>query len=194
MGNLRSVLKAFERINKNAIISKEKEKIDKAKKLVLPGVGHFKKGMENLNELGLIEILNKKVVLEKAPILGICLGMQLMTNFSEEGDTKGLGWIQAKTIKFRYPDNHIKIPHIGWNNLIKKKNHIVIDSLEKNNLFYFVHSYYVVCEKTEDILLTTNYGVEFVSAFQKENIIGMQFHPEKSHKNGLKILKNFSEL
>ncbi len=194
MGNLRSVLKAFERNNLKATVSDKISDLEKSKKIVLPGVGHFKKGKENLDNLGLSDILNHKVKNDKTPILGICLGMQLMTMFSEEGNKEGLGWIDAKTIRFKFPDNKTKIPHMGWNNIVKKKKHTILDSINSNDLFYFVHSYHVICNKSEDVLSKSHYGFEFVSSFQKENIIGIQFHPEKSHDNGLKILKSFATL
>ena len=193
MGNLHSVLKAFRRSGAEAIISSNKKVVEKANKLVLPGIGHFKRGMENLEKLGLIEILNKKVLEEKTHILGICLGMELFTKFSEEGNVRGLGWFNANTIKFNL-DNKLRIPHMGWNNLKIKKKHKIFSNIREGNNFYFVHSYYVNCKNKEDILATTIYGKEFVSAIQKDNIFGVQFHPEKSHSSGLTIIKNFINL
>ena len=193
MGNLRSVLKAFERLSVDVIVSSAKDEINKASKIVLPGVGHFERGVQRLYNLDLVEILNRKVINENIPVLGICLGMQLMTNFSEEGSGNGLSWIDAKTVRFNFHNNYIKVPHTGWNNIIEKKDHSILNGLNNMNLYYFTHSYYVVCNSSEDILTTTSYGVDFVSSFQKENIIGMQFHPEKSHEAGLQILKNFAE-
>jgi len=192
MGNLHSVLKAFRRIGADAIVSSKGEDIQKAEKLVLPGVGHFKKGMENLEKRGLIEILNKKIIGEKTPILGICLGMQLFTKFSEEGDAGGLGWIDARTIKFNLGDK-FRVPHMGWNNIKIEKDNKIFSNLNKEDYFYFVHSFHVNCKNKEDILSITEYGKKFISAIQKENIIGVQFHPEKSHDAGLEILKNFAE-
>ena len=192
MGNLHSVLKAFRRIGADAIVSSKGEDIQKAEKLVLPGVGHFKKGMENLEKRGLIEILNKKIIGEKTQILGICLGMQLFTKFSEEGDAGGLGWIDARTIKFNLGDK-FRVPHMGWNNIKIEKDNKIFSNLNKEDYFYFVHSFHVNCKNKEDILSITEYGKKFISAIQKENIIGVQFHPEKSHDAGLEILKNFAE-
>lgn len=190
MGNLHSVLKAFKRINSDVIISSDINEIKKADKLILPGVGHFKNGMKKLKEKNLIGVLNDMVLKEKKPILGICLGVQLFTKHSEEGDVDGLGWIDAKTVKFK--DSKFKIPHMGWNDLNIKKNSVLFDGINNENNFYFVHSYYLDCKDQGDVLATTSYSKEFVSAIQKENIFGVQFHPEKSHSYGLQILKNFA--
>jgi glutamine amidotransferase len=188
MGNINSVLKALKRIGYKAIASSKKEDIESADRLILPGVGHFKKGMENLRKLDLIEILNKKVIKEKTPILGICLGMQLLTNRSEEGCVAGFGWIKGDTVKFRI-DKKFKIPHIGWNNIkIEKENPIFSEEADQ---FYFAHSFHVIPKNEENILLSTDYGGKFVSGMQKENILGVQFHPEKSHESGLEIIKKF---
>ncbi len=193
MGNLRSIGKAFERLNIKSIISSKKEDIEKADKLILPGVGHFGNGMRNLHDLDIIETLFKKVTIDKVPILGICLGLQLFTKFSEEGNVKGLGLIDGETIRFDFKDkiDNLKIPHMGWNSIqIKKENKLVESAREE--LFYFVHSYHIICHDKNDILTSTTYGYEFTSGIQKDNIYGTQFHPEKSHSTGLKILQNFS--
>jgi glutamine amidotransferase len=194
MGNLRSVQKAFQRLNCPVLISRNINDIENANKLVLPGVGHFVNGMNKLKDFNLIEILNYKVIEKKTPILGICLGMQLMTLFSEEGNIKGLGWINAETIKFKFPHimniKYYKIPHMGWNNIeIKKTN--IFSSITNEDYFYFVHSYYVKCNNTEDVLFQTNYNIDFHSGFINRNVIGVQFHPEKSHSAGLKLINNF---
>jgi imidazole glycerol-phosphate synthase subunit HisH len=190
MGNLRSVQKAFNRIGCNAVISSSETDILNAGKLILPGVGHFKMGMEKLKEAGLVNLLNKKIIEDKIPVLGICLGMQLMTKFSEEGNIEGLGWIDAQTLRFKAENKNIKIPHMGWNSLSVKEN-ILFNGLKNDDTFYFVHSYYVKCNKQENVLSTTNYGIEFHSGISSENITGVQFHPEKSHSKGLLLLKNF---
>ncbi len=195
MGNLWSVLKAFKRINADAIVSSKIEDIKNAGKLILPGVGHFRNGMDKLRKLNLIDVLNEKVLSQKTPILGICLGVQLFTKHSEEGDCEGLGWLDGKTIRFNFDKSNsiYKIPHMGWNNIKPEKDCVLFDGLEKDALFYFVHSFHVCPDKKDDIASTTEYNVRFVSSVQKDNIYGTQFHPEKSHKNGLKILKNFVE-
>lgn len=193
MSNIYSVLKAFKRINIPVIVSSDKGDIEKADKLVLPGVGHFKKAMERINDLGIREILDKKVLVEKTPFLGICLGMQLLTEHSEEGDVEGLGYIKGKTIRLSLPEN-FKVPHIGWNTLNIKKQGKLFESLNNLDEFYFVHSYHVVCEDEADVLSTTEYGKEFISSISRGNIFATQFHPEKSHADGLEILKNFAEI
>jgi len=193
MGNLRSVQKAFERVGADAIISNNHEVIKKASKIVLPGVGSFKDGMENLDKLDLIAILNEEVIAKKKPFLGICLGMQLLSKKGyENGETKGLSWINAEVIKFDFTnyEKKLKIPHVGWNNVKYKNKNILFDNIVDNSDFYFVHSYYF--NTTENIITsTTDYGFDFTSSIQKDNIYAFQFHPEKSQNVGLKLLENF---
>ena len=195
MGNLRSILNKLQRMDVKAIISSKVEDIEKAEKLILPGVGSFATGMDNLEKYDLIPILNKKVIKEKKPILGICLGMQLVTKRSEEGNADGLGWIDAETKKFDFGRKNIglKIPHMGWNSIDIRRDSLLLKDIFINSTFYFVHSYHVCCNGTNSIVATTNYGYDFTSVIQKENIFGTQFHPEKSHKNGIRLLKNFVE-
>lgn len=195
MGNLRSVQKAFEKIGCSAIISNDKETIQNATKLVLPGVGAFKDGMKHLNELNLIEILNQKVLVEQTPLLGICLGMQLLSKKSyEHGETEGLGWIDAEVVRFEFDIPKLKVPHIGWNEVIfQDKNNVLFTNIANHKDFYFVHSYYF--KQNEDVTIaTTDYGFEFTSAVNKNNIFATQFHPEKSQTAGLQLLQNFLEL
>ena len=149
--------------------------------------------MNSLRQRGLIDILNQKVVKDKTPILGICLGMQIFGNESEEGKMKGLGWIAAKTVRFQLGSNGYKIPHMGWNTVEVRKEPGIFAGLDEPR-FYFVHSYHMVCEHEEDVLTTTFYGYDFVSAVHHENIWGTQFHPEKSHKYGMKLFNNFAGL
>ena len=191
MGNIGSIMNMIKKAGGNAVCSSDTNVIKNAEKLILPGVGAFDKGMNNLKELGIIELLDKKVIEEKTPVLGICLGMQLMTKKSEEGELNGLGWINAETKRFVFNDKSLKIPHMGWDNITIQKQDMIFEETEENQRFYFVHSYYVDCYETNDILCKTNYGREFVSGFRKNNIFGFQFHPEKSHKYGLKLIKNF---
>ncbi|MFA6922806.1 MAG: imidazole glycerol phosphate synthase subunit HisH [Bacteroidales bacterium] len=194
MGNLRSVLNKFNKIGTKAVISSKVDDIKNASRLVLPGVGHFANGMKNLKELGLLHALNEKVLNEKIPVIGICLGMQLLTEFSEEGNVDGLNWIKGKTIRFNLKSAKLKVPHMGWNSIIKKKENILLKNILDDSMFYFVHSYHVVCSNESDALTTTDYGYNFVSSLQSENIYGTQFHPEKSHEYGLQLLKNFTEI
>lgn len=194
-GNVNSILNMLKKIGVDAEISGDVRRIEEADKIILPGVGSFDFGMKNLQKSGLTAVLNKKVLQQKTPILGICLGMQLMTRKSEEGALSGFGWIDAETKRFRSEGSMegMKIPHMGWNTVrVCKGNSIIPD--KRDLRFYFVHSYHVVCSKNEDVLTVTSYGPEFVSAFKKENIIGMQFHPEKSHKFGMEVMSNFSRL
>lgn len=194
MGNIGSIINMFKKLGIDSICTNDKDKIKSAEKLLLPGVGHFKNGMKELEKSGLIELLNFKVLEEKTPILGICLGMQLMTNFSEEGNCKGLGWVDSEVKKISFDDPSLKIPHMGWNKVKLNKEHQLLNNLEEDSRFYFVHSYAVKCNCESDILTYTHYGNDFVSSFQKENILGVQFHPEKSHKFGMQLLKNFANI
>ena len=193
MGNLRSVQKAFERLGASVEITTSREDIAAAQKLILPGVGHFAQGMQALTQKGLDKTIRHAVNDNQVPVLGICLGMQLLTNYSEEGDVLGLGLVDAKTRKFKNFAG-LKIPHMGWNRLFPKKQSKLLDGISMEEYFYFVHSYFVTCEDSKDVLAQTKYGNNIVSAFQHKNIYGCQFHPEKSHDAGLKILKNFAEL
>jgi len=194
MGNLESIKNMLKRVGSDSVISHDILDIEKADKLILPGVGAFDNAMKNINDIGLLSVINKKVIKDKTPILGICLGMQLMTKSSEEGKMQGLGWINAKTVKFKFnQDSQLKIPHMGWNTLkIEKQSKIFGDMYNQENKFYFVHSYHVICNDKEDVLTTTSYGYDFTSSIEKNNIIGVQFHPEKSHKFGMQLLKNFT--
>ncbi len=175
-------------------IGSTSEHIAKATKLILPGVGHFKSGMNSLNDNNIRESLIKKVFDEKTPILGICLGMQLLTNVSEEGNMAGLGWIDSDTKRFDFNNqlnNKLKIPHVGWSKIYRKKDSLLLKDIPDDHKFYFTHSYYVVCNNESNVVATTKYGLEFPSIIQKDNIYGTQFHPEKSHKTGFQAVINF---
>jgi len=194
LGNTGSILNMLKKIGEDVIIASDAATIAKAEKLILSGVGAFDSGMRGLMELGIIELLSKKVIEQKTPVLGICLGMQLFAKKSSEGCLPGLGWLNAEAVKFRLSDNDgaLKVPHMGWNGIRQKKQSYLLDDMYDNTRFYFVHSYHLACNDRDDILATTQYGVQFVSAVQKDNIVGVQFHPEKSHKYGLKLLANFA--
>ena len=194
MGNIGSILNMLKKIDAEGIISSDPDEIKRADKLILPGVGSFDRGIRNLTDSGLIPILESKVIKERTPILGICLGMQLFSKRSEEGVLDGLGWIDAEVKRFSFENNKLKIPHMGWNSVTVLKQDNLLRDMPEQSRFYFVHSYYLVCKDEKDALLTTDYGHSFTSAVKKDNIIGVQFHPEKSHKFGMKLLKNFSEL
>lgn len=193
LGNLGSIKNMLKKIGYDSVITSDPELIRSASKLILPGVGAFDQGMKNLEERGLIPLLNQKVVEEKTPILGICLGMQLFTNKSEEGTLPGLAWVDAETIKFNSTktDKKFPIPHMGWEYVSEKGNSPLLEGMYEEPKFYFVHAYYIKCNRPEDSILTSNYIHEFDSGFQKGNILGVQFHPEKSHKYGMKLLTNF---
>ena len=195
MGNVGSIVNMLKKIGTEATITSSRADIQQADKLILPGVGAFDHGMQNLAELELIDILNEKILNEKIPVLGICLGMQLLTTCSEEGVLPGLNWIHAETKRFHFDTNStkLKIPHMGWNTVNIEKQDRLLTDLYQNARFYFVHSYHVVCNHKSDVLTTTFHGYHFVSAVARENILGVQFHPEKSHKFGMKLLKNFVE-
>jgi len=195
MGNLHSVHYKLGKLCQDVIVSSAKEDILSASKIILPGVGHFAAGMKNIIERDLKAALDYKALEKKVPILGICLGMQLLTKHSEEGDVEGLGWIAAKTKLFdKQKLNGLKIPHMGWNTLQKNGDNAIMTDVNEEDMFYFVHSYFVECEQKENVLCSTEYGIKFHSGISKGNIFGFQFHPEKSHDSGIKLLKNFVNL
>ena len=193
MGNSRSVVNMLQRIGFKAEITRDHKKPESAEKLILPGVGSFDTAMKNLEHFELKELLDRKALIEKVPFLGICLGMQILTNSSEEGNLSGLGWTEGSASKFK-SENDIKVPHMGWNYIQPSSNSRLCKNLEDNSRFYFVHSYYVQVHEEEHSSMKTKYSLEFDSGIEKDNIFGVQFHPEKSHKFGMQILKNFAEL
>ena len=193
MGNLRSVQKGFERIGSEALVSRDIRDINSATKLVLPGVGAFPECMKNLTKFGLVESI-LDFLKSNRPFLGICLGLQLLFDESEEfGLNRGLEVIHGKVKAFDR-EMGLKIPHMGWNQVIFKKDIAIFDGIDNESYFYFVHSYYVEPEQESDTAAQTDYGITFTSAIARGNVFALQFHPEKSQKNGLKILENFSKL
>ena len=194
LGNPKSIKNMLAYLGVESRISSDHAEIASADRLILPGVGHFQHGMEQLYQLGLVDVLKKEVLEKNKPILGICLGMQLLTKHSEEGNLAGLGFIDAQTKKFVLQDSSLKVPHMGWNTVAFQKEAKLIQKISENPRYYFVHSYYVDCAHQEDILCSTNYGEDFVSGFQHNNIFGLQFHPEKSHKFGMELLANFCKI
>jgi len=192
MGNLGSIRNMLKRIDVASELASRPEQIAAAARLILPGVGAFDAGMQNLENLGLIPVLNERVLKGGIPVLGICLGMQLMTRASAEGVLPGLGWIAAEARRFEPGSQGLKVPHMGWNRVRQLRTAALVEDLPDAPRFYFVHSYYVHCVQPEDALLATTYGSEFHSAFQRGNVWGVQFHPEKSHKYGMRLLQNFA--
>lgn len=195
MGNIASILNMYKRIDRRDVfLTKDPAVINSADKIILPGVGAFDNGMKNLHESGLIPLLNERVLKEKIPVLGICLGMQLLFDKSEEGKEAGLGWIEGEVYKFQQNEtSSLKIPHMGWN-YITPVNSSPLFERESKMKFYFVHSYYARCKNAENVIATCDYNGKFDCAVQKRNIYGVQFHPEKSHKFGMDLLDRFSKI
>lgn len=195
VGNVGSIENMLKKIGCNTVITSEISVLQAADKLILPGVGAFDYGMKNLHDLGIIDVLKEKVN-QGTPLLGICLGMQLLTEDSEEGVLPGLGFVKAHTMRFptHWNEQKLTIPHMGWNYVYVKEGEPLFKNSTENMRFYFVHSYYVKCEDQNNIIGTTEYGDRFTSAIAQGRVFGVQFHPEKSHKFGMNLLKNFSEL
>jgi len=195
MGNLGSVKKKLDRIGVESVITSDAKAIENSQKIILPGVGHFGKAVSEIKRRGLWDLLSEQVLISKKPILGICLGMQLMAKHGEEGNAKGFGWFDANVIRFKVSDTtRFKVPHIGWNNAIPEKESPLFKDISPEAMFYFVHSYHFKCNNKEDILTSTEYDYQFTSSIQKDNIFGVQFHPEKSHDDGVVLLRNFVNL
>jgi glutamine amidotransferase len=197
MGNLRSLVNAFEFIGVPVELQSTPQSIMSATKLIIPGVGAFGDAMRNLHERNLVQALNEVVLQRKVPVLGICLGMQLMADSSEEhGKHQGLGWIPGSVVKLSPSDPMLKVPHVGWNDIKLSENpHPIFNTLnyETHLTFYFVHSFHLKCSKDSDMLASCSHGQEFSAAVGHANIIATQFHPEKSQDNGLQMLRNFTE-
>jgi len=192
LGNLGSVLNMMKKVGVPAQVTGDLDTISKAEKILLPGVGAFDPAMEKLTGTELRKVLDKKAKEEKVPVLGICLGMQLLTRGSEEGELEGLGWIPSYTYKF--PQTELKVPHMGWNLVKRNVPSPLTDEFDDEFRFYFVHSYYVKADSDQHSILRTQYGVNFDSGIQYENIFGAQFHPEKSHRFGMQLFRNFAKI
>jgi imidazole glycerol-phosphate synthase subunit HisH len=195
MGNLGSIANMLKKLGVQPVVAAEPAVARRATKLILPGIGAFDHGMQRLRECGFIDVLNAKVLEEKLPLLGICLGAQLITSASDEGILSGLGWLNARTVRFDFSPLNArpKVPHMGWNTVRVLKQSPLYEGMPAESRFYFVHSYHVACEDAADRLTETTHGIPFTSSVQHENILGAQFHPEKSHRFGLQLLRNFVE-
>lgn len=192
LGNIGSVVNMVKRVGGQVVASADPGVIATADRLILPGVGRFDVGMGQLERLGLLDVLHTAVLVRKIPILGICLGMQLFTERSEEGERPGLGWIAGETVRFDgIRLGGLRVPHMGWNEVVPRRSTPLFVQLGGETRFYFLHSYHVTCRDDSDVLATARYGYDFVSALQRGNIVGVQFHPEKSHRFGMEIMKVF---
>lgn len=195
LGNLRSVVNMVDRIGGEVKEASTPGAIADAQKIILPGVGSFDHGMQGLREGGWIDALNEAVLERRISILGICLGMQLMCKSSGEGQLPGFGWIDAQVERFNLPvDSGLKVPHMGWNKITVAKPNPLVSPEEREQRFYFVHSYHAVCHNSADVLATAHHGYDFTAAFGHENIFGVQFHPEKSHRFGMALMRKFVKL
>jgi len=192
MGNLGSVKNMFNYIGVESVITADVDVIAKAEKILLPGVGAFDRAMQKIDECGFRPVLDQKALQEKIPVLGICLGMQLLTTSSQEGQEKGLNWIPGKATKL--PTTDQKVPNMGWSPVKLPRKSQLSENFRKDARFYFVHSYYIKADDRKDVIMTTEYGVEFDAGIHRDNIYGVQFHPEKSHKFGMQLLENFAKI
>ncbi|KQW97676.1 imidazole glycerol phosphate synthase subunit HisH [Flavobacterium sp. Root420] len=196
VGNINAFVNVYKRVNVPTKIAKTAADLEDAQKIILPGVGHFDHAMDELIKSGMLDKLNELVLIKKIPVIGICVGMQMMANSSDEGTSEGLKWINATVKKF--DESKIKqvtrLPHMGWNDVEPISANPLFEGLEKDALFYFLHSYYFHCNDRSDILATSEYGGQFTCATNHDNVYGIQFHPEKSHSFGETLLHNFAKL
>ncbi len=194
MGNLASIQNMVNRVGCEATVTSEPREVEEADKVILPGVGAFDLAMKNIASLHLRDTLEEKVIVAQTPLLGICLGMQILGKKGEEGSLPGLGWLDADVVKFRFAgDSGYRVPHMGWNVVRESRENVLFTGMPDEKRFYFLHSYYLDCRDPGDVVGQTEYGIAFCSAVQHGHIFGVQFHPEKSHKFGLQLLKNFIE-
>lgn len=198
VGNISAFVNIFKELNIPLKIVSNKEHLLGVSKIILPGVGHFDYAMSKLEESGMKEVIDEMVVSKKVPVIGICVGMQMMANRSDEGTLKGLGWIDAEVRRFdqnqKVNSIDLPLPHMGWNDVSPVGDSLIFSNLGDKSKFYFLHSYYFVCNNNSDEIAKSEYGIPFTCAANHENIYGIQFHPEKSHKYGIQLLKNFAEL
>ncbi len=196
LGNINAFVNVYTKLNIPVRVARTADEVLSAGKLILPGVGSFDYAMTLLNNSGLRSAVEKKVVEERTPVIGICVGMQMMAESSDEGVLPGLGWIKGKVRLFDESKISFKtkLPHMGWNNIIPVTNQGLLNGLDNDSRFYFLHSYYFECFDQANVLATTEYGIRYACAVKSENVYGVQFHPEKSHSNGVLLLENFSKL
>jgi imidazole glycerol phosphate synthase, glutamine amidotransferase subunit len=194
VGNVSSIANMLKKIGVDSVLTKDVSQIDKADKLILPGVGSFDVGMQRLKSNGLVEAIKKHAIEDKKPLLGICLGMQMLGRMSEEGKGMGLNLIPFDNKRFSFLEGStLKIPHMGWDVAVPmQKDDLLTEGLDQEQRYYFVHSYHAVCDNEENVLMRCDYGYSFAAAVKWENIYGVQFHPEKSHKYGMALLENFA--
>jgi glutamine amidotransferase len=192
MGNIGSICKMLRFVGAEPVVTSDPGVMASADRIVLPGVGHFDRAVANLRGLGLVEHLQRLVLEDGKPLLGICLGMQLLCRSSEEGSLPGLGFVDAQVRRFEFPGNpRLKVPHMGWSPITAKKTSVLLKDLDGDSRFYFVHSYFVACADSADVLAEATYGAPFVAALERGNVMGVQFHPEKSHRFGVQMFRNF---
>lgn len=196
LGNINAFVNVYKRLNIRTMVANTAEHLKGATKIILPGVGAFDYAMSQLNASGMRDELDRRVIVDKVPVLGICVGMQILAKSSDEGKLPGLGWIDGEVRLF---DSDLipyktRLPQMGWNGIHPLKENKLLDKMNGNSRFYFLHSYYFTCNDKEDIIATTGYGITYASVINHENIFGTQFHPEKSHSNGIQLLQNFASL
>jgi len=191
--NVGSIVNMLKKVGSNGVISEDPEMIRQAERLILPGVGSFDSGVSALRRLDLWDCLQEMVIKKAVPCLGVCLGMQMMCRGSEEGELPGLGWFEADVVRLPKStvEGVLRVPHMGWNRITPRNTHPIMAELATNARFYFVHSYCVQADHARDVVATCNYGVEFACSIAKDNVVAVQFHPEKSHKFGMKLMANF---
>ncbi|MES2675599.1 MAG: imidazole glycerol phosphate synthase subunit HisH [Pseudomonadota bacterium] len=196
LGNIKAFANVYKRLNIPHTFATTREQLEGASKIILPGVGAFDHAMSMLNNSGLRDTLDSLVLEQKIPVLGICVGMQMMANSSEEGEMSGLGWIPGTVKKFSHSDPVVKekcpLPHMGWNNIVIEKEDSLFNDLDEEQRFYFLHSYFFECDEKENCLATADYGFQYSCVVRRDNVYGIQCHPEKSHHNGVAFLKNFA--
>jgi len=196
LGNIKAFVNVYNRLNIDTQIATSSTQVISATKIILPGVGSFDFAMNQLNKSGMRDALEKRILADQIPVVGICVGMQMLAERSEEGVEKGLGWIKGSVRKF---DESLipfktRLPHMGWNTINPKGGVKLFDAIERDSRFYFLHSYYFENQEPGEVICTTDYGITYASAINRANVYGIQFHPEKSHSNGVRLLQNFANL